>query len=428
VPLRLKVVTAGCKSNFADSSAIVREALALGYHVTEGAADVVVVNGCTVTHRADRDSRALARRARREYPGARVVVTGCFAATAGGRPSALPEADAWIAPSEAGALAAFLASEAGEGGRAAARGPVPSVHGSDLLLGHRRTFLKVQDGCNAFCGYCAIPLARGRERSVPLRDAVEAARRAEGSGAREIVLTGIHVGRYGADRGEADGLAALVEALLAATREPRFRLGSVEPLEVTGRLVSIAAADRRLCPHFHVPLQSGSDGVLRRMGRPYGARRYRDALARIREAVPGARIGADVIAGYPGESEDDFRSTLSLVGEGGIDYLHAFPYSPREGTAAARLRDDVPPAEKKRRVALLLAADRRARERDMAGRRGTVEEMIAERFDGATGTLRGTSASYHAVTAPGREDEAGLLLPVSLAGTDGDSFVGERIR
>lgn len=429
MPPRLKILTAGCKSNFADSSAIVRKALSLGYVLAgdgEGA-ELVVVNGCTVTHRADRDSRALVRRARREHPGARIVVTGCYAEAGGEAPEPLPEADLRVPPSADPSLAATLAAAAGR--LAAPAGPGAgelSVHASDLLLGHRRTFLKVQDGCDARCSYCAIPLARGRERSLPPEEVLRLAVRAEASGAREIVLTGIHVGRYGADRGEKDGLASLLSRLLRETGEARFRLGSVEPLEVTAALVA-AAAHPRVCPHFHVPLQSGSPSVLKRMGRPASPEAYRQAVRSIRASVPGARVGADVIAGFPGETEGEFAETLSLLSEEGIDYLHAFPYSARRGTAAALLPDDVAPREKKARVAALLARDREAREADMERRTGGIEEMIAERHEEGSGTLSGTTGSYHSVRVPGEKGDGGMLLRVRLAGRERGVFVAERL-
>ncbi|MBP2676864.1 MAG: tRNA ((6)-L-threonylcarbamoyladenosine(37)-C(2))-methylthiotransferase MtaB, partial [Deltaproteobacteria bacterium] len=277
---RLAVVTVGCKSNFADSAGIASRAVRAGFELVPDTApaDVLVVNSCTVTHRADRDSRALARRLRRRNPHAVLVMTGCYAQTSPEDREGLPEVDHWIGAGDPDALTRLLASLAG------GRAPLmeePSRTAIDRVMGHSRTFLKVQDGCDAVCSYCIVPKARGRSRSAPLKDVVESARRAERDGAREIVLTGIHAGRYGADRGETDGLALLLEALLSETTLCRFRLGSLEPLEITPRLVGLLAGQGRICPHLHVPMQSGSDAVLLRMRRPYTFGEYREKLQEV---------------------------------------------------------------------------------------------------------------------------------------------------
>ena len=334
---RLSVVTVGCKANFADSAAILAHAAHAGFEVVgDGApADVLVINSCTVTRRADRDCRALARRLRREHPDAVLVMTGCFAETTPDARASVPEVDHWLGIREPSALPQLLRSLAGD---APPPGEELSDVAADRLLGHSRVFLKVQDGCDAACAYCIVPKARGAGRSLPRREVVERAVRAELDGAREIVLTGIHVGRYGADRGDRDGLAGLVEALLRATSGCRFRLGSVEPLEITSALVSLLSTQGRLCPHLHVPLQGGSDRILLRMRRPYTARQYRERLDLLAAEVPGIRLGADVIAGFPGETPDDFEETMRLIRDTPLSYLHAFPYSPRPGTESAGWR------------------------------------------------------------------------------------------
>jgi len=419
---RLAVVTVGCKANFADSAGIVAQAARAGFSVVPpGApADVLIVNSCTVTHRADRDSRALARRLRRENPGAVIVLTGCYAETSPGARERLPEVDHWVGIRDPSALAGLLASLGGAGS-------VPdddiAEYAADRLLGHSRTFLKVQDGCDASCAYCIVPMARGPGRSVPLKEAVDRAVRAERDGARELVLTGIHVGRYGADRGERDGLAALVEALIEATAACRFRLSSVEPLEITGRLTGLLASGR-VCPHLHVPLQSGSDRVLRRMRRPYTAGRYREMLGRLAEAVPGIRLGADVIAGFPGETAEEFDETVRLIRESPLSYLHAFPYSVRQGTESAAWADDVPAAEKKGRVALLREMDAAMRKRYLEAQVGNTLTVIAESLDPGTGEFRGTSENYAEVVFRAEGGRAGELHAVRILSIHGSFLSG----
>jgi threonylcarbamoyladenosine tRNA methylthiotransferase MtaB len=420
---RLAVVTVGCKANFADSAGIVSHAARAGFSVVPpGApADVLVVNSCTVTHRADRDSRALARRLRRENPGAVIVLTGCYAEVSPGERGRVPEVDHWVGIRDRSGLGELLKTLAGpEPGSA---GDVPEFD-ADRLLGHSRTFLKIQDGCDASCAYCVVPLARGPGRSLPAKEAIDRAVRAERDGAREIVLTGIHAGRYGDDRGERDGLAALLSALLSATSACRFRLGSVEPLEITPRLVRLLAEGDRVCPHLHVPLQSGSDRVLRRMRRPYTARQFRDVLGRLSAAVPGIRLGADVIAGFPGETADDFEETARVISATRIGYLHAFPYSPRAGTESAGWADDVPAAEKKGRVARLREMDAALRKGFLAGQVGKTLTVIAERRDPATGEFRGTSENYAEVRFRADGLGVGELCPVRILSVEGSRLKG----
>lgn len=423
---RLSVVTVGCKANFADSAAILAHAARAGFEVVVGGtpADVLVINSCTVTRRADRDCRALARRLRREHPGAVLVMTGCFAETTPEARASVPEVDHWLGIREPSALPQLL--------RSLARGAPPpeeelSEFAADRLLGHSRVFLKVQDGCDAACSYCVVPKARGAGRSLPRREVVERAVRAERDGAREIVLTGIHAGRYGVDRGDRDGLAGLVEALLRATAGCRFRLGSVEPQEITSGLVSLFSTQGRLCPHLHVPLQSGSDRILRRMRRPYTARQYRERLALIAAEVPGIRLGADVIAGFPGETPDDFEETIRLIRDTPLSYLHAFPYSPRPGTESAGWPDDVMAAEKTRRVARLRAADIAMRREYLGRQIGKTLVVAASARDPKTGEMRGTTENYAEAVFLAPTGARGDLIPVRIDAVRSDHLEGTAV-
>jgi len=418
----LSVVTVGCKANFADSAAVLSLAVRTGFDVVPAGdpADVFVINSCTVTHKADRDSRAVARRLRRGNPGAVLVMTGCYAQTAPEDHEELPEIDHWIGVDDPEALPGLLALLAGG---IAPAGEGLSEYAADRVLGRTRAFLKVQDGCDAVCAYCIVPRARGKGRSVPAVDVVDSARRAEAEGARELVLTGIHVGRYGADRGERDGLAALLERLLSATTACRYRLGSVEPLEVTWRLVSLLAGEKRICPHLHVPLQSGSDAVLARMRRPYTTKQYHERLHVLSAEVPGIRLGADVIAGFPGESRADFEETLGLIDGSPLSYLHAFSYSPREGTESASWLDDVPVTEKKRRVGELRAADAAMRQRYLGSQVGRSLEVLVESREGA-GELKGMSENYAEVRFQRDGATPGQVFPVRILSVHGEVLRG----
>jgi len=423
---RLSVATVGCKANFADSAAILAHAARAGFELVGDGdpADVLVINSCTVTRRADRDCRSLARRLRRRHPGAVLVMTGCFAETSPEARASVPEVDHWLGIREPSGLPQLLRSLAGDA-------PPPeeelSEFAADRLLGHSRVFLKVQDGCDGACAYCIVPKARGSGRSLPRREVVERAVRAEEDGAREIVLTGIHVGRYGADRGDRDGLAGLVEALLQATSVCRFRLGSVEPLEITSGLVSLLSTRDRLCPHLHVPLQGGSDRVLLRMRRPYTARQYRERLELLAAEVPGIRLGADVIAGFPGETADDFEETMRLIRATPLSYLHPFPYSPRPGTESAGWPDDVTAAEKTRRVARLRAADAAIRREFLEKQVGKTLIVAASARNPKTGEMRGTTENYADAVFRAATGARGDLIPVRIDAVRGEHLEGTAV-
>jgi len=423
---RLSVVTVGCKANFADSATILAHAARAGFEVVEGgvSANVLVINSCTVTRRADRDCRALARRLRREHPGAVLVMTGCFAETAPEARASVPEVDHWLGIRDPSALPRLLRSLAGN---ASSPDEELSDFAADRLLGHSRVFLKIQDGCDAACAYCVVPKARGAGRSLPEREVVDRAIRAERDGAREIVLTGIHAGRYGADRGERDGLAGLVGSLLGATSACRFRLGSVEPREITPALVSLLSTQGRLCPHLHVPLQSGSDRVLLRMRRPYTARQYRERLVLLVAEVPGIRLGADVIAGFPGETPDDFAETMRLIRDTPLSYLHAFPYSSRPGTESAGWEDDVIAGEKTRRVGRLRAADVAMRREYLGRQVGKTLVVAASTRDPETGEMRGTTENYAEAVFRAAFGARGDLIPVRIDAVRGELLEGTAV-
>jgi threonylcarbamoyladenosine tRNA methylthiotransferase MtaB len=351
-------------------------------------------------------------------------MTGCFAETTPEARASVPEVDHWVGIREPSGLPPLLRSLAGNAFP-------PAVELSDVsadrLLGHSRVFLKVQDGCDAACAYCVVPKARGAGRSLPRREVVERAVRAEEDGAGEIVLTGIHVGRYGADRGDRDGLAGLVEALLRATTGCRFRLGSVEPLEISSALVSLLAGQARLCPHLHVPLQGGSDRILLKMRRPYTSRQYRERLVLLAAEVPGIRLGADVIAGFPGETPDDFEETMRLIRDTPLSYLHPFPYSPRPGTESAGWTDDVVAAEKTRRVARLRAADAAMRREYLGRQVGRTLVVAASARDPKTGEMRGTTENYAEAVFRSTDGARGDLIPVRIDAVRGGHLEGTAV-
>ncbi len=335
---RVATHTLGCKVNQVDTSAIVRDFADSGFVATtdNADADVIVVNSCTVTSGADRDARRLIARARQDNAGALVVLTGCLSA---GQASGQDRADIVLGNEGKGRLVDEVLARLNLRDELARKSGYEGFFGGGVVdtSSRARAFVKVQDGCNRNCAYCVIPSVRGRSRSRPIREIVEDANTVAVRGYRELVLTGVHLGSYGADFSPRARLTDLLEALLADTDIPRIRISSIEPMEIRDDLIEVMAANPRICPHIHVPLQSGDDDVLRLMRRPYTRGQFREKIERIARAVPNILIGSDVIVGFPGEDEAAFANTLDLIESTPVHHLHVFPYSERPGTHAATL-------------------------------------------------------------------------------------------
>ena len=316
--MRIAAHTLGCKLNYAETSDHLRHLAEEGHEIVDwtAEADLYIVNTCTVTAVAEKKCRAAIRQAHRRNPGAQIVVMGCFAQTAADEVARIPGVTQVL-----GNESKRLLSYSSVGDRT-------------------RTFFKVQDGCDYFCTYCAIPYARGRSRSATLEETLCAARRIADSGAREVVLTGINTGTFGQRQGES--FLELLEGLDKLDGILRYRISSIEPNLPTDEIIDFVARSRAFLPHFHVPLQAGSDHVLQLMHRRYDTALYRDKVLKIKSAMPDACIAADIMAGFNGESEEEFRKTLDFVESIPISYLHVFTYSDRPGTAALKLGEKVP--------------------------------------------------------------------------------------
>lgn len=432
-PLRVAFTTLGCKVNQYDT-ATMQTALSGSCEVVPFAegADVYVVNSCTVTDRADAESRQLARRARRLNPGGRVIVTGCFAQTSPQRAN-LPEVDYVIGVSRLPDVLRAVHDQipAAEGRMLVSnlrQAEEVTVLGAERFTGQTRAFLKVQEGCDLFCTFCIVPMARGRSRSVPPRRVLAELERLAGLGFREAVLTGIHLGGYGKDLDPPLTLADLVEMIAEVAPLPRIRLSSIDPPEVTPRLLDLMARSPVLCEHLHVPVQAGADGVLRRMRRLYDAALVRDVAAEIHRRLPDAGLGTDVIAGFPGESDDDFAATAALLREAGFSYLHVFPYSRRRGTTAAKASDHLPPAVIRARAEGLRRLGRAQREAFAARCLGRELEVLVESTrDAAGGRLVGYSRNYARVLLDGPDELANHAVRVRAVARTGDRVLGERL-
>ncbi len=364
-----RIVTLGCKLNQADSTALAASLERLGMRRAgpggPGAA-LVILNTCTVTAGADREARQIARRLRRENPDALLVATGCYAERDGGALLSLPEIDEVVGMRDQAERVARLAAGAfglSESDAPRDLGPFGATVACDPVAGsapRTRAYLKIQDGCNLRCSYCIIPSVRGASRSLPPDEVLRRLAELTGAGYREIVFTGVNTGDYGRDLDPPMRLHHLLGKALGVAGLGRLRLNSLEPRTVTGRVVDLMArSDGRLARHLQIPLQSGCDTVLARMRRPYRAADYSRVIASLRDAVPQAAIGADVIAGFPGESDAEFETTLRFIESSSLNYLHVFSYSPRPGTPAAARPDRVDPGVIRERSARLRALARR---------------------------------------------------------------------
>ena len=346
-----------------------------GWRATEpDQADVLIVNTCTVTRRADQEARQLVRRLALERPGVAIVVPGCYAQRAPAEVAALPGVHAALGVAEreriVGHLASWREGAIGTSASVAPGAPValaatarakrPFAASAPVSFGRTRALLKVQDGCDSFCAYCVVPLVRGRSRSLPLNAALEQARRLLDAGFHELVVTGADLGSYGRDLGARALLPKLVEGILALGSTHRVRLSSIEPHKLDPEFVAMIGTEPRLCRHLHLPLQSGSDAVLDAMRRGYRASDYRALIERISARGPVA-IGADVIVGHPKEDEDEFQESLRFVEELPLTHLHVFRYSDRPGTAAARMGGAADGARARERAAALRAVGERKR-------------------------------------------------------------------
>ncbi len=416
--------TFGCKANQYDTEVVRQRLEAAGCTIVEApeAADAAVVNSCTVTHVGEAKMRALVRRLARRRPGIRTVVMGCAAALDDGTIAALPAVAAVVGGGDAEAV-----------GRAVVPGLLPEPSLLRGFSGSSRAWLKVQDGCDEHCTFCATTLARGANVSRAPEEIVREARLLAQSHA-EIVLTGVHIGTYGRDRdaadsgvggrGDAGTLGTLARRLVNEVPNVRFRLSSVEATEVCGELERLMVeAPDRLAPHLHAPLQSGSDRVLKRMGRHwYTARTYRERLERLAERAGVFGLGADIIVGFPGETEADHRATVALVEALPFTYLHVFPYSPRAGTAAPRLGAASDAARERSAELRALAARKAAAHR--AVRAGGRADLVLETRRG--GWHDALTEDYVAVQVPADADwvvgRARVDARLALAGS---RLVGE---
>ena len=391
----------GCRLNTAETETLARHFAGAGCEVVAApeTADVIVLNSCAVTAQAARKSRRRLRALHRLSPQARLAVAGCWATEDAALAAALPGV-AWIIPNADKARAVEIITGV----------DAAPVAWSPGRWGHTRAFLAVQDGCDHACAYCITRVLRGPARSRPLDDAVQAARDLAAQGAREIVLTGVSLGAYGHDLGIASGLAALVEAIVQTTGIPRLRLSSVEPWDVDGALLR-QWENPRLCRQLHIPLQSGADAALKRMGRRIDTARFAALVNAVRAVSPDIAITTDVIVGFPGETEADFAASLDFVARMAFARLHVFPYSERPGTPAVYLPGAVPAAVRAERAARMRALGEQLAAEYRRKFIGQMLPVLWEQQD-EVGNWRGLTDNYLEVVTQSERD---LYNQITLA-------------
>lgn len=437
--------TLGCKVNQSESDSLAGLFRERGYQVVEpdAVADVYVINTCTVTHLGDRKSRQLIRRIVRNHPDALVVVAGCYAQVAPREIAEIPGVDLVVGThgrSRIPELVETLIDKDKERPLNQVDEISCQTEFEELPVNSRsvrtRAFLKIQEGCNQYCTYCIVPYARGPLRSLPPDRVLAELQRLVQAGFKEIVLTGIHTCAYGLDLGTGFSLNRLLERIGREVPDlPRLRLSSIEPGRITEALVETIAKTPMCCPHFHIPLQSGDDGVLRRMGRPYTSEDYVRVIGLVRRQLPEAAITTDMIVGFPGETDQEFANSLALAETIGFSRIHVFKYSPRKGTPAAAYPDQVAPPvkeERSRRLMQLAAELAKKYSRRFIGK--TVNVLVEEelqpapaggRAEAGEKWYRGLSSNYLDVAFPCRfPGITGEFVPVVVDSAAADRVTG----
>ena len=427
---RVAFHTLGCKLNFAETSTIARsfpeelfERVSPDSH-----ADIFVINTCSVTDAADRKCRQTVRKIIHHNPGAFVAVVGCYAQLRPEEAASIEGVDLVLGTSEKFDIASYAEN--------LNKRVTPEIHSCETIdneafisswsAGDRtRSFLKVQDGCDYHCSYCTIPKARGRSRNPKISEITEEARGIVASGVREIVLTGVNVGDFGKSTG--DNLEDLLRALVKTEGLARLRLSSIEPNLLTDGIIELISAEPVLMPHIHMPLQSGNDRILGLMRRRYSRSLFSERVSRIRELMPHAGIGADVIVGFPGETDEDYEDTYRFLESLPLSYLHVFSFSPRPGTPAAAMPGHVNASDRERRSRRLIKLSESRRTLFMRSASGTLHDVLFEK-SGDNGFLSGFTDSYIRTVVPYGKELPGTVRKVRLTTLRDDSAMnGELI-
>ena len=418
---KVAFLTLGCKLNFAETSTISRSLPDGQFEkVSPGAkADIYIINTCTVTDTADRKCRQLIKKCINHSPEALIAVVGCYAQLNPDEISSIPGVDIVLGTNEKFDVAAFLEKPI--------KRDNAEIHSCDLTSpgafqpsysvgGRTRSFLKVQDGCDYKCSYCTIPMARGRSRNQDISSLIEEASKIAGTGVKEIVITGVNIGDFGKSTG--DNFASLLKELVKVNGIERFRISSIEPNLLTDEIICLAAETKKILPHFHIPLQSGSDKVLGLMRRRYRRDKFEERISFIINKIPLAGIGADVITGFPGETGNDFEDTFSFLNDMPLSYLHVFNFSERPGTPAEKIPEKVPFRIRENRSRRLINLSEKKHAEFCKKNIGQTADILFEhnRIDGV---ITGFTGNYLKTEYPWKNSLAGTIKKARITGISG---------
>jgi threonylcarbamoyladenosine tRNA methylthiotransferase MtaB len=434
---KFTITTLGCKVNQYESAAIAKQLKSADWLPApkNEPTELCIINTCTVTQKASMQSRQAVRRAIRANPTARIVVTGCYAQTEPGAIEKIKGVHYIVGNAGKHAICELIRANK----KSAPSRPLTICRdiqseqdiesAPDVVAdGRTRPFLKIQDGCDAFCTYCIVPYARGPSRSKPLESVLAGIQALSGSGYQEIVLTGIHLGNYGDDLIPKTCLGELLNRIDDLNMIARVRLSSIEPLELTDDIIKRVAGSKLFCRHFHIPLQSGDDRTLQKMGRPYAADDFRQLVTKIHNRLPDAAIGVDTLIGFPGETDTAFENTYALIEALPVAYLHVFPFSPRPGTPAAGYPDKIPPDVIKHRCERTRALGSSKRidfYNQFIGQ--TLDVLIETTRHRPTGLLKGLSSNYIPILIDANDDQKNKLVLAKAQKRIGANLLGSII-
>lgn len=430
---KVSFITLGCKVNQYDSDAMRTLFIHRGYKPVEHSevADVYIINTCSVTSIGDRKSRQVIRKIRRNNPDAVIAATGCYAQVAPEELEKMGDVDVIVGHQNRNKIVDYIEEAEKSEKMVNAVKDIMSIREYENLTVDpegevkARAFVKVQEGCDNYCTFCIIPYARGRLKSRKQEDAVDEIKKLVEKGYREVVLTGIHLGNYGKDLRNGTSLSTLVSELLKIPNLLRIRLGSIESVELSDELINIIKNEKRVCHHLHLPLQSGSDAVLKSMNRHYRLRQYKDLIAMLREKIPNLALTTDLIVGFPGETEENFKETLNTLHELKFSAIHVFPFSKRTGTPAAMYPNQITNEEKKKRVHRVQELEKKISKEFRCEFLNKIVHVLAE--NKKEEYFEGFSDEYIRVTIKGENVKRGHLYSVIVEEVTDEGLIGRVI-
>ena len=420
--------TLGCKLNFAETSTLARDFSSHGYAQVgiDHPADLYAINTCSVTENTNKKARKAVRRALRKSPQAKVAVIGCYAQLNPQEIADIPGVSIVAGAEDKFNLIEKMEANEFNGQPIILNSEIDTVthfHSSYSTGERTRSFLKVQDGCDYTCSFCTIPLARGKSRSADIADTLLQVREIAETEIKEIVLTGVNVGDFGKNHGES--FFELIKELDIVEGIERYRISSIEPNLLTDEIINFTAKSEKFLPHFHIPLQSGSDHILKAMRRRYNSDLFVRRINKIKSIMPDASIGVDVIVGFPGESEENFEETYELLKQLDVSYLHVFSYSQRDNTDAVKIEPKVSQQTIAERSKILHRLSMKKKRQFYENNTGKIRQVLFETYE--EGILSGHSENYISVSIKGNEDKVNQIIPVKLVHLEDEEMIGERL-